>query len=153
MISRTDVGYSSCLSSPPAFCIRLVFFGVFISFLFPLLFIVSFLHVKDFFTEKFFTLVDILTTCTTVLVQHQLTYKSWFSIPTRQLPFSQCFWTQATWHIPVLMIVEPWPWLKLLSMAKPVENALLPKRRLRILNFLHYNSPSKAAWSSSQIGL
>ena len=34
----TCMWHSSCLSSPPSFCIRLVFFCVFISALFPLLF-------------------------------------------------------------------------------------------------------------------
>ena len=35
---KTDVGHSSCPSSPPSSCIRLVFFCVFISALFLLLF-------------------------------------------------------------------------------------------------------------------
>ena len=37
-ISGTDVGYSSCLSSPPFFCTRLVFFCALIFTLFPYFF-------------------------------------------------------------------------------------------------------------------
>ena len=44
---------ASCLSSPPSFCIRLVFFCVLISTLLPLLFIAPFLHTKDFLQKNF----------------------------------------------------------------------------------------------------
>ena len=54
-VNGTDVGYSSCLSSPPSFCIRLLFFCVLISTLFPCLFSAPPLHAKVFFTEKLFT--------------------------------------------------------------------------------------------------
>ena len=57
-----------------------------------------------------------------------------FSIPTLRLAFSYCSHTHVTQHsILAFLTVEPRLRCKLLSMARPVHNVLLPERSLGIV--------------------